>query len=312
MRFAVMGAGALGSYIGARLAEAGHEVALIARGAHLEALRREGLKVRGPYGDHDLRLPASDQPEEAGRVDVVLFLVKSYDTVAAARAIKPLTDAGALVLSLQNGLDNPERLAAELGTDRVLAGTAAIEAVRAEPGFVRQLGQQNQIRLGAWDRAPVERAGAVAEALAEAGFDAAYTDDVRHALWSKVVALGSLGAMNCLLRERTVAIGESPEATAALGTLVREIHAAAAADNVDLGPVPPDRAEQMLRGVSPEHKTSMLRDLERGRRLEVDAIQGAILRVAEARGVPAPSLRLAYACLKFFDEQAARRRGANG
>jgi 2-dehydropantoate 2-reductase len=195
LRVAVFGAGAVGAYYGKRLADGGADVALIARGRQLEALRGDGLTIVEPEGTTTTRLEATDDPAEIGAVEVVLFCVKSYDTDEAARRLGPLLSDHTAVVSLQNGIDNEERIGAAIGPSHVVGGAAYILAAVREPGVV-EAGGPRQIVIGELDGGPpTPRVQAIVDIGARAGLRVVASPDVRVALWEKYTLLVAFSAM---------------------------------------------------------------------------------------------------------------------
>ena len=289
MRIAVMGAGALGCYFGGRMIAAGLDVSLIARGAHLEALRRDGLRIESPLGDAHLpKVTATDDPAEIGEVDAVLFLVKLYDTEAAARAMAPMLGPETFVLTLQNGVTGPDRIASVVGAGRVLPGSAYIPADIRAPGVVRHSGPFARVAFGEIDGRPSARAEALREAFSTAGVEAEVVSDIAVTLWRKFVGLSALSGMTALTRLPIGAIRANPEAWSLYEEAVRE--SAAVAEAACPG-FPGGVAESVLdfvRGLPEGMRASMCDDLIRGRRLELDDLSGAVARYGDRCGVATP------------------------
>lgn len=308
MRIAVIGSGGVGGFVGGRLAKVGHEVAFLARGEHLRALRERGLRVKSTDGDFDVpSVVATDQPAELGPTELFLFTVKTYDTEAAAASLKPVLRPGATVLTLQNGIDNHERIDAVLGEGVALPGTIRIETTIAEPGVIAHTSPFYLIRFGevrgpgAPQSERVERLGA---AFAEAGLKASVPRDMRFDLWSKFLQIVSFGGLSTLARATLGEILASPELTETFTAIMREVAAVAKAEGVDLGE---DAVEKQLaanRGMHPSFKSSMQRDLERGKRLEVDALAGVLARLGAKHGVPTPVTACVNAVLALEDRRA--------
>lgn len=301
--FAVMGAGGVGGYFGARLAAAGCEVSFIARGAHLAALREKGLEVRSPLGDvtvHPVR--ATDDPAEIGPVDVVLFTVKLYDTESAGAAVRPLIGDDTAVVSLQNGVDAEERLAAILGPEHVMGGVAGIAAVIEEPGVIRHGGTFAWLQFGELDGRRSARAEALLAACQAAGIDAELSEHIERHIWRKFVFLAALSAVTCLARLPMGALQADPDARALVRDAMSEVARVAEAKGVDLGADIVDVTLGLFDGLPAGMKTSMQQDLERGNRLEVDSLSGAVVRMGAELGIDVPVHRTAYAVLKLHAE----------
>lgn len=300
MRIAVVGAGGLGGYFGARLAASGNEVHFLARGAHLAAMRAAGLRVRSTLGDVALgpvETRATDDPAEIGPVAVVLFTVKSYDTERAASALPSLLGPGTAVISLQNGIDNEEKLAARIGRERVAGGVAYIFAGIAEPGVIRHTGGPARILFGALDQPSTPRLEAFLGACRAAGIDAELVDDIRVALWTKYAFICATAGLTASTRSPMGAIRDSPRTWSLFRQVIEEGVAVARAEGVAL---PDDLVERHLafaRGLERDVYSSLHDDLVAGRRMELDALLGELVRRAERAAVAAPASAALYAVL---------------
>lgn len=298
MKIGVFGAGATGGFFGGMLARGGHEVHLIARGAHLVALREHGLQVRSAAAsDFALRLPATDDPAEVGPCDLVLFAVKERDLEAAAEAVAPMVGPETAVIPLLNGLDAPDLLRRHYGS-RVLGGSCAIEAYVAAPGVIANPSPFATLTFGELDGGITPRAEAVRDALLKAGIQVSLTADVVQALWQKLMVLAPLSGFTTVLQEPIGPIRDQPEALGLIDRMVREIWSVGRAEGARLTEEHVERACQAIRGVAPAMKSSMQRDREQGRPLEVELIHGAVLRRARARGIPVPVTETIYGLLK--------------
>lgn len=290
MKIAVMGAGALGCYFGGRLAAAGEEVAFIARGPHLEALRRQGLRIESPLGDLTLeRVTATDDPAEVGPVDLVLFLVKLQDTRSAAAAIGPLLGPETAVLSFQNGIDAWTWIGEAVGPERVVGGTAAIPADVRAPGVVRHSAPFARLTIGEFDGRESPRCLALAAALEAAGVEVALVPDIEVKIWQKFVMLTAFSAVTALTRLPIGPIRATPE--------TRELFRRAVAETLAVGRIVcPGLPESTLDAVMafveaapPGIQSSMLDDLLRGKPLELEHLSGAVVRVAAENRMAAPT-----------------------
>jgi 2-dehydropantoate 2-reductase len=299
MKIAIMGAGGLGAYYGAHLAKAGEEVTFIARGAHLDAMRRGGLRLLGPRGDiHVDPARAVGDPAEAGPVDAVLFCVKLYDVEAAGEALKPLMTGDAFVVCTQNGVDGSERLAAILGADRVLPGAAYVAAHIAEPGVVRYASEMSSLIFGEADGRISSRALRFRDACRNAGFGAEVSPDIARTLWTKLVLLGANAGMTALTRQTVGGVYADPELRAVAADAMREVEAVARARGVALDPEVVEKTLALADTFPPQMTTSMHNDLKRGGRLELEHLSGFVAREADRLGVPAPINRAVFAALK--------------
>lgn len=301
MRIAVMGAGGVGGYFGARLAQAGHDVAFVARGRHLDAMRAQGLRVRSALGDvHVPRPTVGDDPASLGVRDVVLFAVKLWDTESAAAALRPLLGPDSAVVPLQNGVESVERIGAVVGAAHVMGGVAYIAAKIAEPGVIEHTGTMARLQFGAL--APSQRAAveALLAACKGAGVDAEIAADIRKALWMKFVFLVALSGMTAATRQPIGAIRADADMRATFEASMRETCALARARGVAL---PEDFVTDRMRfgdGLPAEMKASMAHDLEAGNRLEAPWLSGAVARMAKEAGLAAPVNATLYAAVKPY------------
>jgi 2-dehydropantoate 2-reductase len=302
VKIAVMGSGAVGGYFGARLAQAGEDVAFIARGRRLAAIRERGISIVSPRGD--LRLSpvrATDDAAEIGPVDVVLFTVKLWSTEEAARQIPPLVGPDTAVMSLQNGVEANEVIARTIGREHLMSGVCYIAAALDHEGTVQHGGRMARFVFGERGGRRTRRAEAFLQACARAsaGFDAELSPDVDRAIWEKFVFIVGLSAMTALTRRTIGPVRSDPETRAMLLDVMREAVAVGRAKGVDL---PADFADQRLAFVDtlPEAMTSsMHHDLDRGNPLEVGWLSGAVARLGREVGVPTPANRAVYAALKL-------------
>lgn len=299
MRIAVVGTGGIGAYYGAHLAKAGHDVAFVARGAHLAAIRERGLRLLGPRGDiHVNPARATDDPADAGPADAVLFCVKLYDVESAGEALGPLIGPETYVVCTQNGVDGPERLARILGHDRVLPGAAYVAAHIAEPGVVRYSSDMSSLIFGEPDGRVSERALAFRDACRASGFGCEVSPDIAKTLWTKLVLLGSNAGVTCLTRQTVGVVYGDPELRALGADAMREVVAVARARGVALDEDVVNRTLKLADGFPAGMTTSMHNDLKRGGRLELEHLSGFVAREADRLGVPAPVNRAIYAALK--------------
>jgi 2-dehydropantoate 2-reductase len=310
MRVAVIGSGGVGGFVGGRLAQAGHEVAFLARGPHLQALRANGLRVQSTDGDFDIpSVVATDRPEELGPADLFLFTVKTYDTEAAAAPLKPLLEPGATVLTLQNGIDNHERIDAVLGAGVALPGTIRLETSIAEPGVIAHTSKGHLIRFGEVVRrgpgsSQSERVDRLRSAFEEAGLTVNVPADMRVELWDKLLFIVPFSALTSLARAPIGDILASPELTSSLSDLLAEAAAVAMAEGVDFGADVVEQRLRWMRRLHPEFKSSMQRDLERNKPLEIDALAGAIVRLGVRHRIPTPVTGCVNAVLALEDRRA--------
>ena len=297
MKFAVMGSGGIGGYVGGRLAEAGESVAFVARGRHLEAMRRHGLRIESPFGDVSLpAVTATDDVAAIGPVDVVIFAVKLGDTDAAARALAPLIGATTRIVTLQNGIDGREMIARHVAAEKIATGSIYISAHIREPGVIASPGGARRMmidRLGG--DAMIGAFLASCERLI--GLDTSGTDAIAPVIWRKFVTITAFAGITCLVRLPIGAIFDHPESAALLGDLVEENVAVAQAAGHDLGANAAAEILALFRGVPGSVKSSMLVDLEAGRPLELPWLSGRVLDLARAHGIDTPGTRAVVAAL---------------
>lgn len=303
MRIAVMGAGGVGGYFGAQLAKAGHDVAFIARGRHLAALRAQGLVIESAVGAALLQpVVATDDPGTLAPVDVVMFCTKLWDVESGARRIEPLLARGGIVIPFQNGVESHVVLARLLGADRVAGGVAHIGAVIKAPGVIAHTGTMARLRVGAFVGAPMHTEAKL-RAFAEAGRAAADIDfvaDINRALWEKFVFLAALSGVTCLARQPVGVVRSDPDLRATLAASMRETVAVATARGVSLGEGFVERQLSFVDGLPAEMRSSMLNDLTAGNRLEAPWLAGAVVRFAGELELAAPVNATVYAALKPY------------
>jgi 2-dehydropantoate 2-reductase len=305
MRIAIMGSGGVGGYVGGRLAASGQEVAFIARGAHLAALRARGLKIESALGDLALSpVEATDEPAAIGPVELVIFAVKLYDTESAAEAARPLVGPATGVVTLQNGVDSVAVLSSVLGAGHVIGGVAHIASTIAAPGLIRHTGTLARLQVGELEGGHSERVAALSEALDRAGVDHQVSDDIERDIWAKMVFLATFSGLTALTRLPIGPIREDPETRALYEAGLTEALAVAHARGIAL---PADfvartltRTDQLPAAM----KSSLLHDLENGRRLELPWLSGAIVRMGAELGIATPIHGFIATALKLHAEGA--------
>jgi 2-dehydropantoate 2-reductase len=289
MRIAVMAAGGVGGYFGARLAQAGHDVAFIARGRHLAAIRERGLVVKSAAGDIRVaNAVASDDPNSLGGFDVVLFAVKLWDTETAAAAMRPLLVGGGIVIPFQNGVESIERIGAVVGAPQVMGGVAYIAATIAEPGVIAHTGQMARLRFGPVLREQEAAAQSFREACTGAGIDAELVADIHRAVWEKFVFLAAMSGVTSATRQPIGAIRSDADLRACLEDAMREAWAVGRARGVALADNFIAQQLAFADGLPAEMKSSMLNDLVAGNRLEAPWLSGAVARMAKEAATAAP------------------------
>jgi len=293
MKIAFMGAGGVGGLIGARLAQAGCDVSFVARGAHLKAMRENGLKLESQVGEVHLRdVRVTDDPAAIGPVDLVIFAVKLWDTAAAARAMAPLLGPDTGVISLQNGVRKDDILRPIVGEQRLMGGVAYMGTAISRPGVIHHTGTMQRVVFGEYDGRRSKRAETLLAYLRKTGIDAQLSDDVRRSIWEKFVFLVAMAAVTASIRLPIGPIRSHPLTRQLYLDALREAAAVGRAQGVKL---PPDFAEERMAFVDtlPETMTASLQlDLERGNPLEVEWLSGSVVELGAAAGVPTPIHRV--------------------
>jgi len=308
MRIAIVGGGGVGGLLAGLLARAGVDVRLVARGAHAEAIRRDGLRVDSPLGAFSVRIPVAEDPAAAGPVDAVLVAVKAWQVADLAPRLAPLVAGGGVVVPLQNGVEAAGRLAAALGEERVAGGLVSVLSWIDGPGAVKQVGAMLRVRVGergARAGAPSPRLEALAAALRAAGADVEVVADVERASWEKFLLIEPWGAVSAVARAPIGVVRSVPETRALLARAQEELAALARARGVALAPDAVARTLATLDGVPAEGTASMQRDLGAGRPSELEDQVGAVVRLAREAGVPVP-LHEAILGALLPQERAAR------
>ena len=327
MRIVIAGAGAIGGYIGARLARAGSDVVLFARGPHLRAMQEHGLRVVSPDGDFEVRPQVAGDLAEIGPADVVFLGVKAHALTALAPTLGPLLGPDTVVVSTQNGVpwwyfqsiggaleglrlervDPGGVIANAIEPRRVVGSLAYFATDIVEPGVIRHI-EGNRISFGEPDGSKSERARAIAEALIAAGFRCPVTSRFRHEIWVKLLGNVAFNPISALTRATLEELARHPEVSRVIRDIMAESEAVAAKLGIEL----PISIDQRMAGAEKvgAHKTSMLQDYEAGRPLELEAVVGAVVELGDKVGVAMPVTRAVYACAKMLDATAARTRGA--
>ena len=298
MRIAVMGAGAVGGYLGALLARAGHEVSLIARGRHLRAIQEYGLQVRSEQGEFTARVQATDQPSEIGPVDLVIHAVKTYHNSEAVPMLHPLLKENTTVLCVQNGVDSWEQAQQALPPNTVLPGAVYIEASVMEPGVVQQQGNVLRLVFGEADGSMTPRIEAIASVMESAGMPTEISTDITSVLWSKWLFITALAGTTCAAHTGLADLLAVPESRRFVAQALREIDSLGRKLGVNLDS---DAVEKTLRYMETEAsslKASMQKDMETGRPMELEALTGAVVRLGKEAKVSTPTNEAIYALLR--------------
>jgi 2-dehydropantoate 2-reductase len=301
MRIAVIGAGGVGGGFGAALANAGGDVTFVARGAHLAAMRENGLRVEGDRGETVVRpVQATDDPASIGPVDIVLFCVKLWDIESAGAQIKPLIGPATGVIPLQNGIDAGDRLIPILGADHVMAGTVAISATIAQPGVIRQTGTFMSMAFGERNGRTTPRAEQLLALCERAGFSAILSGNIAVPIWEKFILLAAMSGCTAVTRLPVGKLRDDPDVFALFESVMRETEAVGRAEGV---PLPADVVEKriaMIKGQPPGMMASMAVDLLRGNRLELPWLAGKVVQLGRKHGIPTPSNSAIFAALKPY------------
>jgi len=300
MRIVVMGSGGTGGFFGAKLARGGEDVTFVARGAHLERIRADGLCVRSAVeGEWVVRAPAVERLDDQAPADLVLFCVKSFDTETAAAAVKPVIGPHTGVLSIQNGVDNEDKLIGILGAGHVLGGIAQVFATIEGPGVIRHV-QLGRIVFGEMDGRETERARAFLAACQRAAIPAETSRHVTRTLWEKYVFLVAHAGMTALTRGPVGPLRRRPQTRLMYRRLLEEMVALARAAGIALDEGFVEGSFKLLDGMAETFSSSLHHDLSQGKRLELEALHGHAVRLGERYGVPTPTVFAVYAALSPY------------
>ncbi len=306
MKIAVMGAGGIGGYVGGRLAEAGEEVCLIARGSHLAALKVSGLRIESPLGDVSLpAIPAVAEAREVGPVDLVLFAVKLTDADAAARVLIPIVASHTRIVLLQNGIDGKDIVGRHIDPAQVAAGTIYLAAYIKAPGVIISPGGVHRMVVDRMGGDPV-LAALFAMAERAIGLDVLPTDNIQHMLWEKFIVMVAFSGATCLTRLPIGAVRQQPETMGFIRQLIDETVAVARAMGQEFDDAHADRVIALSRNQPYEQKASMLVDLEAGRPLELPWLHGKVAALGARFGIPTPACSAVLAALSAYVDGAPK------
>ena len=301
MRIAFIGAGAVGGFYGALLARQGHDVCFVARGAHLEAIQKNGLRVIGPLGDFTVRTPAETDSTRLGKVDYVIHTVKTYDNATAIPLIAPLVGPSTAVVTLQNGVDSAEEIASVVGENVTLGGSTYIATAIEAPGVIKQTGTHRRVVFGEYfnpSTTITPRVRALADAMAAADIVVEPVVDSRHTVWEKFTYLAPFAAFTGAARLPIGPLWSDDFIKNMFLDAVVEVAAVARAHGVRLPADHRDRVYEYAIKLPPWTRSSLLIDLQMGKRIEVEALQGSVVRRGANVGVPTPIMAALYAVLK--------------
>ena len=322
MKFAIVGAGAIGAFAGAMLSRSGEDVALIARGAHLRAMQEHGVRVRGSLGEFEAHPTATDDPAAVGPVDVVLLTLKAHSLTAMAPRLAPLIGPETTVLSAQNGIpwwyfykhggewEGTQLETVDLGgvigksidPARVLGCVVYPSTIIVEPGVVEHI-EGTRFAIGEPDGAKSERGRRIADSFIKAGLRCPIRADIRHDMWVKLMGNVAYNPISALTRATLVEIVQCPETRAFAAAIMAEVDSVAQRLGIEMGV----SIEQRLAGAEKvgEHKTSMLQDVEAGRPMELESIVGAVVELGTRMGLSLPCTKAVYACAKLLGESVS-------
>ena len=295
MRIAIFGTGGAGGYFGAQLARAGEDVIFIARGEHLHAIQTQGLRVETPKGEIVIHpAQATDDPAQVGVVDSVIVGVKTWQVTDAARAMQPMIGTETFVVPLQNGVEAPSQLAGVLGADHVLGGLCGTMSWIVGPGHIRSIGEAHFIKFGELDKRPSERAEQLRQAFERAGVKVEVPSDIHVALWEKLLFVVSFGGVGAVTRAPIGVIRTLPETRWQLEQCMREIFAVAHARQIALSDGIIEKSMMFIDSLAPSGTTSLQRDIAEGKPSELEAWNGAVVRLGLGVGVATPLHEFIY------------------
>jgi 2-dehydropantoate 2-reductase len=298
MRFVIMGSGGIGGFFGARLANAGEDVWFVARGNHLVAMKNQGLQVNSTAGD--FLVPPGKMTHDVasiGVADVVLFCVKSYDTESAARQLVPILRDGSLIIPLQNGVDNEDKIRKSISHGDVYGGVAYISSRITAPGVITEVGGFQRIVFGPQGPEINSNANSAHESLLRAGIKSQLQDDITKELWRKLIFIASMGSLTALSRLTHGEILANQRMVSLMFEAMREVQSVAWKLGVEVEPVDEPRVLEGLKRFSDDTRSSMYFDLAAGKPLELEALNGTVVRLGEQLGVPTPIHRVIYSVL---------------
>ena len=318
MRFAIVGAGAIGAFVGAMLARAGEDVTLIARGAHLRAMQEHGVRVRGAIGDFQVNARATDDPQTVGEVDVVILTLKTHSVPAMVTSLRPMLGPNTSVLTAQNGfpwwyfyrqgsewegthlesVDPGGVISEHIDPSRVIGCVVYPSTEIVEPGVVWHM-EGTRFAIGEHDGSKSERCRRLADSFINAGLRCPIRTNIRHDIWVKLMGNVAYNPVSALTRATLIEIVQCPETRALAAAIMTEVDAVARKLGIDMG----ISVEQRLEGaekVGP-HKTSMLQDIEAGKPTELEAIVGAMIELGAKLGLELPNTKSVYACVKLLE-----------
>jgi 2-dehydropantoate 2-reductase len=298
MKILIVGTGGVGGYYGGLLAQQGNEVTFISRGAHLYAIRHAGLKVKSVHGDFTISpADATDDPANVGRVDLILFCVKTYNTDEAAEGIHLAVGPQTVVLSLQNGIEAAEGIGKVIGAEHVIGGATWLSSAVEAPGVIKQISQFRRIAFGELGGGRSERIQSIYEVLNQTGITVEISDDIRKVLWTKLVFIAAVSSLGSLTRLPMGDYRSVPETRRLLASIMQEVESLARAQGVSLDGDVVQKWLEFIDSSAPHIKPSMQLDVEAGHRTELESMIGVVGRKGRELGVPTPVADFVYASL---------------
>ena len=299
MRIAVVGTGGIGGPYGASLAKAGADITFVARGAHLAAMRENGLRIEGDRGETHIRpAQATDDIASIGTVDFVLFCVKLWDVENVGAELRAIVGPGTAVVPLQNGIDAADRLVPMLGPDAVMGGTAFVTGSITAPGVIRQTGTYQRMTFGELDGRLSKRGQRLRDLCETAGFEGVFSADIRVPIWEKFILLVPLSGLHALTRVPLGRWRDDSEILALYEAALRETVAVGLAEGVRLPDDSIEKGVAMMRSMPAHHTTSMGNDLLRGNRLELPWFAGKVVELGRRHDIPTPVNNFIFTALK--------------
>ena len=309
MKILIMGTGGVGGYYGGLLAQQGNDVTFIARGAHLNAIQQEGLKVKSIHGDFTVSpANATDDPANVGAVDLILFCVKTYNTDDAAQAIRPAVGPQTVVMSLQNGIDAAERIGKVIGVEHVIGCATWLSSAVEAPGVIKQISQFRRIVFGELDGGLSERVQSIYEVLKNTGITVEVSEDIQKVLWTKLVFITAVSSIGSLTRLPMGDYRSIPETRSLLSRIMAEVESLARAQRVNLDKDVVQNWVDFIDKSAPNIKPSMQLDVEAGHRTEIESMIGVVCRKGQELGVPTPATDFVYASLLPIEWKARNER----
>jgi 2-dehydropantoate 2-reductase len=309
MKILIMGTGGVGGYYGGLLAQQGHDVTFIARGAHLDAIQKQGLKIKSVHGDFSIfPAKAAEEPGKAGETDLILFCVKTYNTDEAAQAIQPVVGPQTMIMSLQNGIDAAERIGNVVGMEHVIGGATWLSSAIQAPGVIQQVSQFRQIVFGELAGGMSKRLETIFEAIKNTGITVEISQDIWKVLWTKLVFITAVSSLGSLTRLPMGDYRSVPDSRSLLSSIMKEVEAVARAQNVHLDTDVVEKWLDFIDNSAPHIKPSLQLDIESGHQTELESMIGVVGRIGHELSVPTPSIDFVYASLLPIELKAQNKK----